>query len=95
MIPPEQLTNPLDPAFWERGEEPPNAFVFVGGADGIVLGDRVFPDLLNRSINRVVASGSNDIVGVGAALGDRGWAVVLEPNTTSMADRARATGAQH
>ena len=94
VIPLEQLTNPLDPAFWERGEEPPNAFVFVGGADGTLLGDRVFPDLLNRSINRVVASGSKDIVGVGAALGDRGWAVVLEPNA-SVADRARATGAQH
>ena len=94
VIPLEQLTNPLDPAFWERGEEPPNAFVFVGGADGTLLGDRVFPDLLNRSINRVVANESKDIVGVGAALGDRGWVVVLEPNA-SVADRARATGAQH
>ena len=46
VIPLEQLTNSLDPAFWERGEEPPNAFVFVGGADGSLLGDRVFPDLL-------------------------------------------------
>ncbi len=96
VIPLDQIVrqSPLDPAFWERGEEPPNAFVFVGGADGTVIGDRVFPDLLNRSINRVVASGSKDIVGVGAALGDRGWTVVLEPNA-SVADRARTTGAQN
>jgi hypothetical protein len=79
VIPLDQ--NPFDPVFWERGEEPPNAFVLIGGADGTVLGDRVFPDMLNRSINRVVASGPRQIVGVGAAHGDRGWMVVLEPNT--------------
>jgi hypothetical protein len=79
VIPLDQLTSPFDPAFWERGEETPNAFVLVGGTDGTILGDRVFPDLLNRSINRVVASTPKQIVGVGAALGDRGWTVVLEP----------------
>jgi hypothetical protein len=47
-----------------------------------VLGDRVFPDLRNRSINRIVASGPRQIVGAGAALGDRGWMVVLEPNAS-------------
>ena len=88
VIPLDQLTHPdpFDPAFWERGEEPPNAFVLIGSADGTVLGDRVFPDLLNRSINRVVASGPRQIVGVGAALGDRGWMVVFEPNA-SLGDR--------
>jgi hypothetical protein len=82
VIPLGQLTSPFDPAFWERGEEPPNAFVLIGSADGTVLGDRVFPDLLNRSINRVVASGPRQIVGVGAALGDRGWMVVFEPSAS-------------
>jgi CHAT domain-containing protein len=88
VIPLDQLTHPdpFDPAFWERGEEPPNAFVLIGSADGTVLGDRVFPDLLNRSINSVVASGPRQIVGVGAAQGDRGWMVVLEPNA-SLGDR--------
>jgi hypothetical protein len=88
VIPFDQIThaNPLDPAFWESGEERPNAFVLVGRADGKLIGDRVFPDLRNRSINSVVASGPRQIVGVGAALGDRGWMVVLEPNA-SLGDR--------
>jgi hypothetical protein len=90
VIPLDQLTSPFDPAFWERGEEPPNAFVLIGGRDGTVLGDRVFPDLLNRSINRIVPDGPRQIVGVGAALGDRGWMVVLEPSAP-IADRAGAT----
>ena len=85
VIPFGQITraNPFDPAFWESGEERPNAFVLVGGADGKVIGDRVFPDLRNRCITRVVAGGAREIVGVGAALGDRGWTVVLEPNASS------------
>jgi len=85
-----QLTS-HDPAFWERwvwerGEERPNAFVLIGSSDGTVLGDRVFPDLLAGGITGVVASGPRQIVGVGAALGDRGWMVVLEPNA-SLGDR--------
>jgi hypothetical protein len=87
VIPLDHLSSPFDPAFWERGEEPPNAFVLIGSENGTVLGDRVFPDMLNRSINRVVSNGPGQIVGVGAALGDRGWMVVLEPNTF-IADRA-------
>jgi CHAT domain-containing protein len=87
VIPLSQLTSPFDPAFWERGEEPPNAFILIGSADGAVTGDRVFPDLLNRSVNRIVASGPREVVGVGAALGDRGWVVVLE------ADASRTVGA--
>jgi hypothetical protein len=87
VIPLSQLTSPFDPAFWERGEEPPNAFILIGSADGAVTGDRVFPDLLNRSVNRIVASGPRQVVGVGAALGDRGWVVVLE------ADASRTDGA--
>jgi CHAT domain-containing protein len=79
VIPFDQLTRAYDPAFWERGEEPGNAFVLVGGTDGTIIGDRVFPDLLNRSINRIVANGPKQIIGVGGALGDRGWMVVLEP----------------
>jgi hypothetical protein len=97
VIPLGQLTNPFDPAFWERGEERPNAFVLIGSSDGTVLGDRVFPDLLNRSINSVVASGPRQIVGVGAALGDRGWMVVLEPNA-ALGDRGgtrSSTEVQH
>jgi CHAT domain-containing protein len=76
------LTDPFDPAFWERGEERPNAFVLVGRADGTVIGDRIFPDLRNRSINRIIVSGPRQVVGVGAALGDRGWVVVLEPDAS-------------
>jgi hypothetical protein len=89
VIPFGQITraNPFDPAFWESGEERPNAFVLVGRADGKVIGDRVFPDLLNRSISGVIARGAREIVGVGAALGDRGWTVVLEPDPSS-ADQA-------
>jgi hypothetical protein len=53
VIPFDQITqvNPFDPSFWEKGEERPNAFVLVGGADGKTIGDRVFPDLLNRNIS--------------------------------------------
>ena len=100
VIPLGQLTSasPLDfPALWERVEERPNAFVLIGSSDGTVLDDRVFPDLLNRSINSVVASGPRQIVGVGAALGDRGWMVVLEPNA-SLGDRGgtrSSTEVQH
>ena len=89
VIPLGQLTSasPLDfPALWERVEERPNAFVLIGSSDGTVLDDRVFPDLLNRGIYSLVASGPRQIVGVGAALGDRGWMVVLEPNA-SLGDR--------
>jgi len=86
MIPLGRLTSPFDPAFWERGEERPNAFVLIGSSDGTVLADRVFPDLLNRGIYSVVASGPRQLVGVGAALGDRGWMVVLELNA-SLGDR--------
>ena len=89
VIPLGQLTSasPLDfPALFERFEERPNAFVLIGSSDGTVLDDRVFPDLLNRGIYSLVASGPRQIVGVGAALGDRGWMVVLEPNA-SLGDR--------
>ena len=75
--------DPMDPAFWESGEERPNGFVLFVTPDGAILGDRVFPDLLNRSIRGIVASGPRQIVGVGAALGDRGWMVLLdEPGIT-------------
>jgi len=99
VIPLGQLTS-ADPAFWERwawerADERPNAFVLIGSSDGTVLEDRVFPDLLNRSINSVVASGPRQIVGVGGSLGDRGWMVVLEPNA-SLGDRMRSsTEVQH
>ena len=91
VIPLGQLTSasPLDfPALLERFEERPNAFVLIGSSGDTVLGDRVFPDLHNRSINSVVASGPRQIVGVGGSLGDRGWMVVLEPNA-SLGDRGR------
>jgi hypothetical protein len=98
VIPLGQLTSSLDfPALWERVEERPNAFVLIGSSDGTVLEDRVFPDLLYRIINSVVASGPRQIVGVGAALGDRGWMVVLEPNA-SLGDRGgtrSSTEVQH
>jgi hypothetical protein len=82
--------DPFDPAFWEKGEEHPSAFVLVGGADGTILRDRVFPDLLNRSINKVIATGPRQIVGVGAALGDRGWMVVLDLAATLL-NRAKVS----
>jgi hypothetical protein len=102
VIPRGQLTSPFDPAFWERwvwerGEERPNAFVLIGSSDGTVLGDRVFPDLLAGGITGVAVSSPRQIVGVGAALGDRGWMVVLEPNA-SLGDRGRtrsSTEVQH
>ena len=101
VIPLAQLTSPPDPAFWERwvwerGEERPNAFVLIGSSDSTVLEDRVFPDLLNRGRYSLVASGPRQIVGVGAALGDRGWMVVLEPNA-SLGDRGetRSSTVQH
>jgi hypothetical protein len=100
VIPLGQLTS-ADPAFWERwawerADERPNAFVLIGSSDGTVLGDRVFPDLLDRSIISVVASGPRQIVGVGGSLGDRGWMVVLEPNA-SLGDRGgtRSSTVQH
>jgi hypothetical protein len=92
-----QLGSPFDPAFWEEGETRPNAFVLIGSVDGTVLGDRVFPDLLNRDITGVVATGGRQIVGVGAAQGDRGWMVVLELNA-SLSDRGgtrSSTEVQH
>jgi hypothetical protein len=80
-----------DPVFWEQGEERSNGFILADTLDGTPVADRVFPDLLNRSINRIVATEPDKILGVGAALGDRGWIVELEAPTS---DRPRPT-AEH
>jgi CHAT domain-containing protein len=70
-------SNLWDESIWERGEEHRSAFVLVLGKDGAVVGDRVFPDVRNRSISNVVADKSGRFIAVGSAFGDRGWAIAF------------------
>ena len=62
-------------SFWERSEDHENATVLVIRKDGTLLADRVFPDLLNRSISDVVEITDNSFLAVGSAFGDRGWVI--------------------
>ena len=78
----EQLKNykggdPWDESFWEKTERHAIAFVLALSKDGVVLGDRVFPDLRSRSISALALENSDRFIAVGSAFGDRGWIVGL------------------
>jgi hypothetical protein len=78
----EQLRNykggdPWDESFWEKTEQHAIAFVLALSKDGVVLGDRVFPDLRSRSISTLALENSDRFIAVGSAFGDRGWIVGL------------------
>jgi hypothetical protein len=60
-------------SFWEKTEQQGNAFALVVSRSGTVLGDRIFPDLINRSISSVSARPNNQFIAVGGAFGQRGW----------------------
>jgi hypothetical protein len=64
-------------AFLEQSEEHAIGLVLVVNVDGVVLADRIFPDLRNRIISSVAAKDTRHFVAVGSAFGDRGWIVAL------------------
>ena len=70
-----QAPDPLSQSFWEKAESHTSAIVLIVGRDGAILGNRVFPDVLNRRIASVIEESSDHFVAVGSAFGDRGWAI--------------------
>ena len=94
----EQLKNykvdPWDVSSWEKSEDNPAAFVLVLNRDGAVLADRVFPDLLNRSISMLAIRASDRLIAVGSAFGDRGWIVGLRLGDQLMQAARAPTGSR-
>jgi CHAT domain-containing protein len=63
-----------DESTWEKTELRGIGFILALSKDGIILGDRVFPDLRNRSFHAVLVTEKPDrLIAVGSAFGDRGW----------------------
>jgi CHAT domain-containing protein len=71
--PTEELGDVWSESLWEKNEDRSSGFIIAIDKNGNVLGDRVFPDTRNRSISKIVASDPDRFVGVGNALGGRGW----------------------
>jgi hypothetical protein len=53
--------------------------VLIVGKDGVILGSRLFPDVLYRRLSNVIEQSSDHFVAVGSAFGDRGWAIGFTP----------------
>jgi CHAT domain-containing protein len=62
-----------DESAWEKTEDRGVGFILALRIDGKVLGDRVFPDLRNRSIKMIAIENSDRLIAVGSAFGDHGW----------------------
>jgi CHAT domain-containing protein len=80
----EQLKNYQAPdvwseSFWEKTDEHTSAIVLIVGKDGVILGSRLFPDVLYRRLSNVIEQSSDHFVAVGSAFGDRGWAIGFTP----------------
>jgi hypothetical protein len=68
-----KISDVWDESAWEKSEGHGNGFILALGKDGRILGDRVFPDLRNRSISKVATETSDRLIVVGSAFGDHGW----------------------
>jgi hypothetical protein len=74
----KNFLNMWDESTWEKTEAPASGFILALSIDGITLGDRVFPDLRNRSIKMLVTEMPDRLIAVGSAFGDRGWIAGLK-----------------
>ena len=63
----------LNESIWDTSEERPSALILVLDKQGKILGDRVFPDARSRRIFKIVEVAHGRFMGVGSALGERGW----------------------
>jgi hypothetical protein len=74
-----QASDPWAESFWDSGETHTAAMIAVVSPDGTLLADRVFPDARGRSLAAVsLGSRTGELVGVGSAYGDRGWAIGIK-----------------
>jgi hypothetical protein len=67
-----------DESTWEETEDHGVGFILALRKDGTILGDRVFPDLRNRSISMLATETSGRLIAVGSAFGDHGWIAGLK-----------------
>ena len=61
-------------SFWDSLEGHPAALLIAITVDGELLADRVFPDQRGRNFTSLLVRAPNQVLGVGSAFGDRGWA---------------------
>ena len=71
------VSNVWAESFWESGERHSAALLMAITVDGQLLADRVFPDQRGRGFSSLLVRAPDEVLGVGRAFGDRGWAALM------------------